>query len=136
MNLKLTAAVRHALAVAAAVATGLSLAPAASAQQATEEAQGLEEVIVTARKVEENLQQTPIAVTVLSGDALAERQVFNTSVLDQVVPNLQFGNNAPLAGNNSSSQVFISTWPEEGAVQLYHTVCSPMKLWPSLGLVV
>ena len=26
---------------------------------------------------------------------------------DEVVPNLQFGNNAPLAGNNSSSQVFI-----------------------------
>ena len=28
-------------------------------------------------------------------------------MLDQVVPNLQFANNAPLAGNNSSSQVFI-----------------------------
>ena len=28
-------------------------------------------------------------------------------MLDQVVPNLQFADNAPLAGNNSSSQVFI-----------------------------
>jgi iron complex outermembrane receptor protein len=71
------------------------------------EPQGLEEIIVTARKVEENLQQTPIAITVLSGDALQDRQVFSTDVLDQVVPNLQFANNAPLAGNNSSSQVFI-----------------------------
>jgi iron complex outermembrane receptor protein len=68
---------------------------------------GLEEIIVTARKVEENLQQTPIAITVLSGAALEDRQVFSTDVLDQVVPNLQFANNAPLAGNNSSSQVFI-----------------------------
>jgi iron complex outermembrane receptor protein len=33
--------------------------------------------------------------------------VFTTDVLDQVVPNLQFANNAPLAGNNSSSAVFI-----------------------------
>ena len=41
------------------------------------------------------------------GDALEDRQVFRTDVLDQVVPNLQFANNAPLAGNNSSSQVFI-----------------------------
>ena len=68
---------------------------------------GLEEIIVTARKVEENLQETPIAITALTGDALVERQIFNTNVLDQVVPNLQFADNAPLAGNNSSSQVFI-----------------------------
>jgi len=67
----------------------------------------LGEVTVTARKVEENLQDTPIAITAFSGDALVERQIFNTNVLDQVVPNLQFADNAPLAGNNSSSQVFI-----------------------------
>lgn len=67
----------------------------------------LEEITITARKFEENLQNTPIAVSAFSGDALVERQVFNTDDLDQVVPNLQFANNAPLAGNNSSSQVFI-----------------------------
>ncbi|MBC8027787.1 MAG: TonB-dependent receptor [Steroidobacteraceae bacterium] len=89
--------------IAAAVAA--SLAPAAFAQQP--EAQGLEEVIVTARKVAENLQRTPIAITAISGAALEDRQVFSTEMLDQVVPNLQFANNAPLAGNNSSSQVFI-----------------------------
>src|SRR5688572_18224502 len=74
------------------------------AQQAT---QGLEEIIVTARKVAENLQDTPIAITALSGSALEDRQIFHSDMLDQVVPNLQFANNAPLAGNNSSSQVFI-----------------------------
>jgi iron complex outermembrane receptor protein len=67
----------------------------------------LGEVTVTARKVEENLQDTPIAITAYSGAALVERQIFNTNVLDQVVPNLQFADNAPLAGNNSSSQVFV-----------------------------
>jgi iron complex outermembrane receptor protein len=70
-------------------------------------ATGLEEIIVTARKVQENLQETPIAITAISGAALEDRQVFATDMLDQVVPNLQFANNAPLAGNNSSSQVFI-----------------------------
>jgi iron complex outermembrane receptor protein len=68
---------------------------------------GLEEIIVTARRVEENLQDTPVAVTVVSGDALEERQIFETTELDQLVPNLQFADNAPLAGNNNSSQVFI-----------------------------
>jgi len=67
----------------------------------------IEEVIVTARKVRENQQDTPIAITAFNGDALTQRQVFATDKLTQVVPNLQFGTNAPLAGNNSSSQVFI-----------------------------
>ena len=88
------------LSIAAAV-----IAPSAFAQE--QEAQGLEEIIVTARKVQEDLQKTPIAITALTGSALEDRQVFSTDVLDQVVPNLQFANNAPLAGNNSSSQVFI-----------------------------
>src|SRR5688572_22928891 len=67
----------------------------------------LEEVIVTARRVDENLQDTPLAVSAFVGDALIERQVFETTELDQLVPNLQFADNAALAGNNSSSQVFI-----------------------------
>ena len=79
----------------------------AQAQSASSDSGTLAEIIVTARKVQENLQDTPIAISAFSGDALAERQVFNTNVLDQVVPNLQFADNAPLAGNNSSSQVFI-----------------------------
>jgi outer membrane receptor protein involved in Fe transport len=67
----------------------------------------VEEVIVTARRVRENQQDTPVAITAFSGDALERRQIFQTDQLTQVVPNLQFGSNAPLAGNNSSSQVFI-----------------------------
>jgi iron complex outermembrane receptor protein len=67
----------------------------------------LEEITVTARKVEENLQETPIAITAITGAALDDRQVFRTEMLDQVVPNLQYANNAPLAGNNASSAVFI-----------------------------
>jgi iron complex outermembrane receptor protein len=82
-----------------------SLAAVSHAQQA--EAQRLEEITVTARKVQENLQDTPIAVTAITGAALEDRQVFRTDTLDQLVPNLQFANNAPLAGNNASSAVFI-----------------------------
>jgi len=89
---------------ASAALWGVGLVTTAHAQQTT---QGLEEIIVTARKVAENLQETPIAITAISGAALEDRQVFASDMLDQVVPNLQFANNAPLAGNNSSSQVFI-----------------------------
>ena len=87
-------------------AAGLaSLAATSYAQEP--EAQRLEEITVTARKVEENLQDTPISITAITGTALEDRQVFRTDTLDQLVPNLQFANNAPLAGNNASSAVFI-----------------------------
>ncbi|HET9864967.1 MAG TPA: TonB-dependent receptor [Steroidobacteraceae bacterium] len=85
------------------VAAGL----AAGAWAQGTDAQGLQEITVTARRVAENLQETPIAITALTGSDLEDRQIFNTNVLDQVVPNLQFGDNAALAGNNHSSQVFI-----------------------------
>jgi len=88
-----------------AAAGAVAFAPAVFAQEPV--AEGLDEIIVTARKIEENLQTTPIAITALTGSALEDRQIFTTDVLDQVVPNLQFANNAALAGNNSSSQVFI-----------------------------
>jgi iron complex outermembrane recepter protein len=88
-----------------AVAGAVSLHLAAQGQPSSEAA--LEEVIVTARRVDENLQDTPLAVSAFAGDALIERQVFETTELDQLVPNLQFADNAALAGNNASSQVFI-----------------------------
>jgi len=88
-----------------AAAGAATMATAIQAQDP--ESFALEEITVTARKVSENLQDTPIAITVLTGDALADRQVFSTDLLDQLVPNLQFGDNAALAGNNHSSQVFI-----------------------------
>src|SRR5271170_2082558 len=38
-------------------------------------AEGLQEVVVTAQKREQNLQKVPIAITALSGDELAQRGV-------------------------------------------------------------
>jgi len=67
----------------------------------------LEEVKVTARKVEENLQDVPISVTAFTGDTLERRQINSTADVGKITPNLQFTNNAPLAGNNNSSVIFI-----------------------------
>ena len=67
----------------------------------------LEEVIVTARKIEEKLQDTPIAISAYSPETLEKRQIFSTELLDQITPNLQFTNVTTLAGNNASSVVFI-----------------------------
>jgi len=68
---------------------------------------GLGQIVVTARKVEENLQETPIAITALTGDMLEERQLASTVDIADVTPNLQFTNAAPFAANNAQSVVFI-----------------------------
>jgi iron complex outermembrane receptor protein len=101
----LVMAIRKALGATLALAGASALSIPAYAQ--APDVNTLEEITVTARKVAENLQETPIAITAITGAALDDRQVFRTEMLDQVVPNLQYANNAPLAGNNASSAVFI-----------------------------
>jgi iron complex outermembrane receptor protein len=51
-------------------------------------AQVLEEMIVTARKVEESLQEVPISVTVMSGDKLTEAGITKIEELVLYVPNV------------------------------------------------
>jgi iron complex outermembrane receptor protein len=67
----------------------------------------VEEIIVTARRVEERLQDVPVSISVFSQIDLEQRQAFSTDRLDQVTPNLQFTNVTTLSGNNSSSNAFI-----------------------------
>ncbi len=67
----------------------------------------LDEVFVTARKVTENLQDTPVAVTAMTAESLDRRMIIDTTELASVTPNLQFTSYSPLSGNNSAAQVFI-----------------------------
>lgn len=67
----------------------------------------LEEVIVTARRRAESLQDTPVAMTALSAEALERQQIVGTTDLDKVAPNIQFHSYGTLTGNNSAAQVFI-----------------------------
>src|SRR5688572_15528184 len=81
-----------------------------SAQQAVDapgSTDTLESIVVTARRREESLQDTPVAVTALGADALEQRQILATTDLDKVAPNLQFHSYGTLTGNNSAAQVFI-----------------------------
>ena len=65
------------------------LASPALAQDAAEEDVGLGEIIVTAQKREQNLQDVPAAVSAFSADDLQARGVTQTSDLMGTLPNLQ-----------------------------------------------
>ena len=67
--------------------TGTAYAAAAAAPVAT----GLSEVVVTARRRAEDLQQTPVSVTALSGALVEDLNVRNFTDLRFAVPNLEVG---------------------------------------------
>jgi len=65
---------------------------------------GLEEVIVTAEKRAENLQVTPLSITALSGELLAERNITNVLGYAEYVPNLTVN---PIMGSATAASVYI-----------------------------
>jgi iron complex outermembrane receptor protein len=91
---------KMALSTSALVAIGIA-APAL----AQEEANGIEQVIVTAQYREQNLQATPLAISAFSGDLLEARGAVDTNDIDMFVPNAVI---QPLgAGWGSTTAAFI-----------------------------
>jgi iron complex outermembrane receptor protein len=85
-----------------AIATALGSTALPSALTAQE---ALEEIVVTARFREENLQETPLAITAITGSLLEARGATSTLDLDAFVPNTVI---APLgAGWGSTAAAFI-----------------------------
>jgi len=77
--------------MAVAVAITMGAAPGAFAQSTDSSTDGgIPDVIVTATRQATNLQSTPIAITAITADALAERSITNTADLGSIVPNATF----------------------------------------------
>ncbi len=66
----------------------------------------LEEIIVTARKREESLQDAPIAVSAFTGEQLEFRGLSDIDSLDQFTPNLVL-NRSPTYSNVTNAAVYI-----------------------------
>ena len=97
------------------IMAGMSALPAAAQEagstsdsdQAASAQPGSEPIVVTARRREESLQETPIAISAFSAETLQDRQVTQTSDLERITPSLQFKPAGQLSGNSASSVVFI-----------------------------
>ncbi|MBY8826285.1 TonB-dependent receptor [Sphingomonas colocasiae] len=88
------------LAIVTALATGviLAIAPAhaqdaapAPAEDAATEEQGVADIVVTAQRRDERVQNVPISITALSGADLERAGVSDVSRLEQVTPGFTFG---------------------------------------------
>src|SRR3546814_7593284 len=69
--------------------------------------QGVGDIVVTARRRSESLQNTPVAVTAITGAALEQKGATNISAVAQSVPSLTFNTTAGNSGASNAAVVFI-----------------------------
>ena len=67
----------------------------------------IEEIVVTAQKREENLQDTPIAITAFTEEGLEGRMINDISKLADFTPNVIFDTTTPISGLSNGAAVFI-----------------------------
>ena len=78
-----------------------ALAEGDNARQDGKQDVGIQDIVVTAQKRVESAQTVPIAISVFSGKALAERAVGNVSQLTAVAPNVNFDNGVAFTGSTA-----------------------------------
>jgi iron complex outermembrane receptor protein len=66
---------------------------------------GLEEITVTARKIEENLQTAPVSVTVVTNKILNDLTMTNIGDIQAITPNLQY--TSGFSGSSAGANFFI-----------------------------
>ncbi len=75
-------------------------APTALAQADTSATASIEEVVVTARRREESLQDIPISISAFTSDQIEQMGMTNLQDLDSAVANLSLGGNDSTGGSN------------------------------------
>ncbi|WP_417624837.1 TonB-dependent receptor [Paremcibacter congregatus] len=87
---------------------GAAQAQEAAPQEASKATNAfLDEITVTARKREENLQDTPISITAFSSAGIEARGISDISEIGEFTPNLVFDNTAAISGSSSSAAIYI-----------------------------
>lgn len=106
----------------AASVSGAPFIPAATAQEAAPASATIEQVIVSARRIEENIQEVPLAITAVDGDFLRDNFVTNLQGLNGQIPALRIDSyNSPLYANlGIRAQRSTNVAPgQDSAVSLY-----------------
>ncbi|MCK5746209.1 MAG: TonB-dependent receptor plug domain-containing protein, partial [Oricola sp.] len=57
-----------------------------------------DEIVVTAQFREQNLQETPLAITAVAGDELINRGITDTQDLAKIAPSVNFRSTGPYGG--------------------------------------
>lgn len=87
------------------LATTAFAATAAHAQEAGQG--GIGEIVVTAQKRAENVQDVPIAISAFTSEALQERAVSSVASLSAIAPNVNLDAGTPFSGSPSVLSAYI-----------------------------
>jgi iron complex outermembrane receptor protein len=77
------------------------------AQEESGSAAALEEIVVTARKREESLQDTPVSITAFTGETIERQHIDQLDSIAHATPNMMFDNSTAFAGSNTAAAVYI-----------------------------
>lgn len=105
-----TKAIKLACLIGASLSSFAMPAGAAFAQDAEAEAQtsqGIEEILVTARRREESLQDAPISISAVTSEGLSARGVDNVTQIGDFTPNVKFNSSVPVSASNATAAIFI-----------------------------
>jgi len=91
-----------ALMLVASAAQGQSTTTATSG-----ESEQLQEIIVTAQKRSEDVQNVPIAITAISGETLQQRGATSLSQLSNIAPNVNLDAGTPFSGSDTVLSAYI-----------------------------
>src|SRR3954465_9128908 len=83
--------------------TAIAAATGAYAADDGQKAGQVPEIVVTATKQATNLQNTPIAITAVTSERLAQQGIQNTADLGAIVPNATFRENQGAFGKGVSA---------------------------------
>ena len=96
-----------ALAAALAVpALAQETAPAPTAAPVAEQG-GIADIVVTAQKRAQSVQQVPIAITAFTAEALTERSVTSVAALSNIAPNVTLDAGTPFSGSTAVLSAYI-----------------------------
>ena len=87
----------------------LAAATSHAAAQTTDDATRatIEEVVVTAQKRAENVQDVPIAISAFGANTLQERAVGDVAQLSNLAPNVNFDAGTPFSGSGQVLSAYI-----------------------------
>ncbi len=68
---------------------------------------GIEEIVISARKFEESLQDAPIAISAFTAQGLEDRGLNTVTEIGDFVPNVKFNSSIPVSASNATVALFI-----------------------------
>jgi len=89
------------------VMSGPALAQGAQTTADTGSTGGIQEIVVTAQKRAENVQDVPIAISAFTSEALQERAVTSVASLSNIAPNVTLDGGTPFSGSSAVLSAFI-----------------------------